>query len=299
LLKEAKKQFTHNDKNQSIIHIFNHNYIVDTQTFIEEPIGVFADVLTHEMTFISIPNNNFKNINQAFVDCDIEIERLISRTFSSGSKLLNEQELKNGSIFLDFGLEKTSLGIFKKLALIHSITFSFGINHITKDISKVCSLTIDESENIRNNIDFSFQDNSQIFDGNYLKEIYFTNSNFRKISKELILSVIRARLDEIISNLKKQLDVSDFNLIQGQTCLLLGEINNLNNIDKYFIDFFNPNTKKISDNDSKDSELENNFTSCLGALNIIKDGWETEAIPKTRGTNIKKNGFFAKIFGNS
>ncbi len=294
MLKEAKKQFTHNDKNQSIIHIFNHNYIVDNKKFIEEPIGVYADTLTHEMTFISIPNNNLKNINQAFADCDIEVERLISRTFSLGSKLLNEKELNNGSIFLDIGLEKTSLGIFKRLALIHSITFPFGINNIKKDISKVCSLTIDESENIINNFDFSFYDNSQIFDDNYLKEIYFISSNFRKISKELILNVIRARVDEIINNLKKQLDISDFNLTQGQTCLLNGEVNSLINIDKYLMSSFNPNIKKIKENKK---DLENNFMSCLGALSIIKDGWETEAIPKTRDINIKKNGFFTKIFG--
>ena len=43
--------------------------------------------------------------------------------------------------------------------------------------------------------------------------------------------------------------------------------------------------------------LEKNFASCLGALKIIKDGWETEAIPKMSDRNIGKMGFFAKIFG--
>jgi len=37
--------------------------------------------------------------------------------------------------------------------------------------------------------------------------------------------------------------------------------------------------------------------SSLGALKIIKDGWETEAIPEIVEKNIKKIGFFAKIFG--
>ena len=57
LLKEAKKQLILNDKKQSIIHIFNHNYIVDGKTYVEEPIGVYADSLTHEVTFITIPKN--------------------------------------------------------------------------------------------------------------------------------------------------------------------------------------------------------------------------------------------------
>ena len=42
--------------------------------------------------------------------------------------------------------------------------------------------------------------------------------------------------------------------------------------------------------------FENNFSSCLGAIKIIKDGWETEAIPESGDKNISKIGFFAKFF---
>ena len=55
LLKEAKKQVILNDNTQSIIHIFNHNYIVDGKAFSEEPIDVYANYLSHEMTFITMP----------------------------------------------------------------------------------------------------------------------------------------------------------------------------------------------------------------------------------------------------
>ena len=69
LLKEAKKQVILNDNRQSIIHIFNHNYIVDGKEFIEEPIGVYADYLSHEMTFITMPKNNIKKYRTGqFID---------------------------------------------------------------------------------------------------------------------------------------------------------------------------------------------------------------------------------------
>ena len=298
LLKEAKKQLILNDKKQSIIHIFNHNYVVDGKAFSDEPIGVYADSLSHEITFITIPKNNLKNINQAFIDCDIEIERLISNTFALGAKLLNNKELEFGSILVDIGFEKISLGLFKNLALVHSITLPMGINHITKDISKVCSLSMDESVVIRNNIDFSFQNNQNLFDANgYLKNSYFINSSFRKISKNLILSVVKARLDEIFDTLKKQLIVPGFNLTSKINLLLAGGGSNLFNIEKCFINFFGPNVKRVDKNNvEKDKDLETNLASCLGALEIIKDGWETEAIPETVGKNIEKTSFFAKIF---
>ncbi len=298
LLKEAKKQLILNDKKQSIIHIFNHNYVVDGKAFSDEPIGVYADSLSHEITFITIQKNNLRNINQAFIDCDIEIERLISNTFALGAKLLNNKELEFGSILVDIGFEKISLGLFKNLALVHSITLPMGINHITKDISKVCSLSMDESVVIRNNIDFSFKNNQNLFDANgYLKNSYFINSSFRKISKNLILNVIKARLDEIFETVKKQIIVPEFNLNSGIGFLLVGGGSYLPNIEKHCEKFFGPRIKKLSDNNNeKETDLEKNFASCLGALRIIKDGWETEAIPETVDKNAKKISFLAKIF---
>ncbi len=294
LLKESKKQLTLNDRNQSIIHIFNHNYIVDGKTFDDEPIGVYADQLTHEMTFITTKKNNLKNIKQALIDCDIEIERFISRTFTLGVELFEKKKLQSGSALINLEFEKTSFGLFKNLAIVHSITFPIGINHIIKDISKVCSLNLDESNNIINNIDFSFKNNSNIFDeSDYLKNSYFTNSNFRKISKNLILNVIKARLDEIIDRSNKQMIVPGFNSTSAIHFIFHGG-SNLTGIDEYFANFFGSGLKNVDKDTNKN--LEENFISCLGAIKIIKDGWETEAIPEIGDKTIEKAGFLAKFF---
>ena len=268
LLKEAKKQLILNDKNQSIIHIFNHNYIVDGKIFVEEPIDVFADSLTHEISFITTPKNNLKNINQAFIDCDIEIERLISRTFTLGVKLLNNKELQFGSVLINLGSKKVSLGLFKNLALIHSITLPIGIDYITNDISKVCSLNLDESEIIRNNIDFSFENNQNIFDqNNHLKKTYFIDSNFRKISKNLILNIVKARLDEMFEILKKQLTSPEFNFNSGINFLLTGEGLGLYNLEKYCINFFGTYTNTKNQNNIENHEdLEKKIFFMFGSF---------------------------------
>ncbi len=294
LLKEAKKQLLLNDMNQSIIHIFNHNYVVDGKTFIEEPIGVFADSLTHEMSFITTFKNNVKNINQVLNNCEIEIERLISRTFVLGAELFKDNELQNGATLVNMGYEKTSIGLFKNLALIHSATLPFGTNHITKDISKVCSLSLNESINIRNAIDFSFQNNHIIFDeNNFLKKNYFINSSYRKISKELILGVTKSRIEEIFEKTKQQFIVPKLNLSACTNFLLISEENNLANIEKNYENYFQISVKKIN---NSNEGIKNFFSSCLGAIKIIKDGWETEAIPKIKNNYDKKAGFFSKIF---
>ena len=300
LLKEAKKQIILNDSTQSIIHIFNHNYVVDGKKFSEEPINIYADFLTHELTFVTLPLNNLKNINQAFLDCDLEVDRLMSSTFSLGSKLLNNNQLETGSILIEFGFEKVSIGIFKKLALVNSSTFSVGANYITKDISKVCSLSLEESEVIRNSINFSLVDNSQVFDKNdYLKEIFFKTSSYRKVSKSLILKIIESRLNEILEIIQKKLTEMGVDLNSKNDICIAGKYSNLLNIEKYWSNFFKVDIKKL-DNESREakSHLFDSFEACVGAFKIIKDGWETEAIAYSNISHNKKTGFFAKLFGN-
>jgi len=293
LLKEGKKQVTLNDEKQTIIHIFNYNYVVDGKEFLEEPIDVYADHLSHEMTFVTMPKNNLKNISETFVKCDIEIERFISSTFSLGAELLNDEELKYGSVLINLDFEKISLGIFKHTALIHSFTFPIGINHIIKDISKVLSLSFEESKEIIIKFNFLFEKNHELFDeNNYLKDFFFKNSKFRKISKDLLLNVVKARLDEIFEIVEKQIFISGLNLNSGTNFFITGEGNNLNNFDKNCSNFFQTNVIK------KEINNEDNFIICLGALRIIVDGWETEAIPETFPKSARKLGFFTKFFKN-
>jgi len=298
LLKEGKKQVTLNDAKQSIIHIFNHNYIIDGKTFDEEPIDVYADNLSHEMTFVTMPKNNIKNINQVFIDCDIDVERFISCTFALGAELFNNTQLKFGSALINFGHEKISLGLFKNLALAHSVTIPVGINHIVKDISKVCLLTLEESKKIINIFDFSFKDFSNIFDKNsFLKEIYFTSSNFRKISESLVLNIIKSRIDEIFEIIKKQILITDLNPINSSGIFITGGGSNLHNLEDYSSKYFETKVVKFQiEQPDKEKKQVEDFAACFGALKIIKDGWETEAIPQRSNKFSEKRTFFDKIF---
>ena len=90
---------------------------------------------------------------------------------------------------------------------------------------------------------------------------------------------------------KKQLTLTRFNFNSGTSLFLAGEGSNFTNIEKYCQNFFKLNTTK-----RRNDNLEKNFSACLGGIRIIKEGWETEAIPETVDKNAKKISFLAKIF---
>ena len=80
----------------------------------------------------------------------------------------------------------------------------------------------------------------------------------------------------------------------GINFLLTGSGSQLKNMDMYCKDFFTFSIDAEKQN-KKNNDLD--FEACLGALKIIKDGWETEAIAEIKEKNIEKISFFAKIFG--
>ena len=197
-------------------------------------------------------------------------------------------------MLINLGVKKLSLVLFKNLALVHSITFPVGIDHISNDISKVCSLNFAESLALRDNINFLFEDKQDSFDENdFLKKNFFVSTKFRKISKDLILNVIKARSDEIFEMFKNQLKVNGFNFNSGINIFLTGEGSNLKNVEKYCQEFFGLNSAV-----KKKEKLEKIFPACFGGIRIIKDGWETEAIPEVKDKGIEKIGFLRKLFGN-
>ena len=212
---------------------------------------------------------------------------------------MEKNDLQVGSTIIDFGFEKTSLGLFKNFALIHSTTFPIGINHIIKDISKVCSLSFEESEIIKNNIDFSFKDNTKIFSNGYLKNNYFSSSNFRKISESLLLNVVKARVEEIFKLIKNQIKLMESNSIFEKRIFIVGGGSNIKNIKYYCNEIFSSNLNKVEKNDETidNEKINDDLKACLGALKIIVDGWETEAIPEVAHNYDQKIGFLARFFG--
>ena len=187
--------------------------------------------------------------------------------------------------------------------MANSVIIPIGINHISKDISKVCLLDLKESEIIKNKLNFSFQNNEELFSSDdLLKDIYFKRTDYRKISKSLIFSVVKARLDEVFQIIKKNLFITENKSLFTTNFFITGDGSYLCNLENCFSNYFGVNVKKIYNNSSrknnKNLEKSLDFASCLGALKIIREGWETEALPELINENDQKISLFAKIFGN-
>jgi len=108
--------------------------------------------------------------------------------------------------FLDIGYEKCTFLLFSKNRLIFIKSIPIGGNHITKDISKVMELNINDSENIKKSFNKSENEFSHDKDLNENK-IFINEILDKEISLVTLKKVILSRVEEIFDLVFKDLTI--------------------------------------------------------------------------------------------
>ena len=291
ILNDIKKIITTIEDKQSLIHLFNSSFSLDSDNLENLPIGLFGDFYNQSMTFFLIDKNILKNIKLTFSSCGLDIERIILRSFAEGVNFLLKNQNNKNFITITLGNKKINISLFKNKSYIFTQDFDFGIDLVVQDISKLCSLNIDEVKFFlkETNLKLVLENDSQ----SYIEKKFFSNSPYRKIKHQLILDIIKARLDEIIDICYKKNSNLDFFKKNENTIYLFIENS------KYFknIQFILEKNKLINAEFVFGKNVDSNELFGLnGAVELISRGWEKEAIPVIQSKKSLITSFFSRLF---
>ncbi len=289
ILNSLKLAVTDNEKNKSILHIFNSKSVLDKNITDNLPIGLFGDFYNHELTFFLIKNNDLKNIKQIFNKNSLNIKKIINKNFIECTQLIDKDMNFETFYCIKIKKDSSSISFFDSSALRYLENFNFGTNLLLQDVSKICSLNYE----IINKILMD-----KIFDKENLKEDdlienKFFDNNYRKIKKKLIKEIVQARIEEIADViLFKNINTKSFQNEIIKIYVIIEDEIILDNFKKDFIFYFSKNLKNKSTL-LKNFEIEPLF---IKAAQLSVFGWKKEAIPilQTKKSLITK--IFKTIF---
>ena len=290
ILNSLKSAVSDNEKDKSILHIFNSRSILDGNNIENLPIGLFGNFYSHELTFLLIGNNDLKNIKQIFNKNNLEVKKIILKKFCEGVKLINQNNIET---FYKIKINHDTCNIifFDQASFKYSENFNFGTDIIFKDIKKICSIDNDLIINFFNN---GFDKDKKFSDNQLLEEKYFSKGSYRKIRKNLIIDIVKARIDEIVNIiLHKNINIQKFNKEKIKIYITFQDITVSNNFYEYFESYLNKNTN-FETNLIADFET-NSLVSNIANLSIY--GWRKEAIPIVQIKNSLITRIFKSIFG--
>jgi cell division protein FtsA len=291
ILNDIKKTVLLNENRHSLIHLFNASFSLDSDNLENLPIGLFGEFYNQNMTFFLVNENIFKNIELVFNGCGLNLDRVILKPFVEGvNYLLKNQDIKN---FTSITLEdkRINVSIFRNKSYVYAQDFNFGADLIVKDISKLCSMKIEEVDFFLKEIDLELVIANDV-DSNLNKK-FFSKSPYRKIKHKLILDIIMARLDELIEICyEKNINVSYFRKNNDAIYLSIEKIQYFKNIYFALKKKQSINLEFVSIKNIEDSAL----SSLNGAAELIGRGWEKEAIPVIQSKRSLISSFFSKLF---
>ena len=290
ILNDIKKIILDSEDNYSLVHLFNSNFSLDSDNLENLPIGLFGEFYNQNMTFFLVNKNILNNIKSVFRNCGLNVKKIILKPFAEGVNLLSNNYLGRNFAILKIEKNRINISLFKNKSFVFTEDFNFGFNLIIQDISKLCSLEIEEVENFMKDIEL--KDAVEKNNVSYLEKKYFYISPYRKIKHQLILDIVTARLEELFEVCYKK------NI----------NIRNLKNNDKIYVyveaSEYHKNIQYVlvkSKITSLECIFDNIAEQCLmsgvtGACELIGKGWEKEAIPINNKKNSLISNFFSRLF---
>ncbi len=248
ILNEAKNSISKNQKNNSILHILNSNFILDKTKQDKAPLNIFGDHLSLHMTFVSIPDNNLKNIKEIFNYSDLKIDRIISKPFAENINLLNSNKKLKNFITINIGNELSTISLCQNSSLVFFKTFPFGSNSIYSDINQLCSLSKDEAKTIIENLE-----NSKSI---YIDMKFFVNSDYKKISLNHFKEIIDVRIKEILNyTFNNNKDLNYYEKKIGKINIFFEDVDIYKNLGEIFKSYIDLNDRKILVENFTDNDL--------------------------------------------
>ena len=285
ILNSLKSKIDLIENNKTILHIFNTKYLLDKKKIENLPIGLFGNFYSHELSFCLIDNNDFKNLNNVFNNCNLKIKKLFLKSFVEGS-LTSKKNSNLGTFFqIKINEKNSQIFYFENDSLKFEQNFIFGTDLIIKDISKITSLNIKLVQKILKNINL----NKKALKDEVIEKELFENENFIKIKKKLILDIAEARILEFSEiMLFKNVNFSYYRKKIPTIFLKIKDKSHLNLFKESYELFFSQNKNLLVKFDENSSTDE-----IISSVNQLVDfGWKKEAIPVTRA----KKSLLAKLF---
>ena len=291
ILNDIKKSILSNEEQDSLVHLFNYSFSLDSDNLENLPIGLFGEFYNQNMTFFLVNKNILKNIKLIFNNCGINIDRTILKPFVEGIsfQLTNKTNTNFATISLEY--KNINISLFKNRSYAFTQDFDFGMDLIVKDISKLCSLKINEVEFFLKEIDLkTVLENDE---DSYLDKVFFSTSPYRKIKHRLILEIIVARLDELIEICYDK--NSNLNYLRKSNDTIYIIVDNF----EYYknIQFALQKNKLIDSMFVFGKNIEDNSLFILnGAAELVSKGWDKEAIPSAQLKKSIISAFFSRLF---
>ena len=273
LIKECEQIVKINNKDKEILHVIIVNIIFDDNAINDfENISQQVQKAVVELKFIIVDKKISNFFKDLFLKKHISIKNIFCTSYIKSLGHINKIGITGHSAFIDIGLKKSSITIFRDSKLIYLNNTHVGSEHVTKDISKILNINYRNAESKK----FKFSKKNKYEDD--------SNNN-----DELLKKIINARLEEIVELLFLNCPLIKDNIFNSELKLFFignGSRALSENLLSFGSEFNFINEMSIINEGKKDC--------CDSAIKFTSNSEKIQ--PQKINISLENKGFFEKLF---
>ncbi|GHS91554.1 cell division protein FtsA [Alphaproteobacteria bacterium] len=193
-------------KNQILVHVLPFSYSLDEMTNIADPIGMIGRELSAECYVITAVQTYVQNLTHCIGRCNLDVAGFVADSYAAGMACLVSDEAELGATLIDIGGKSTQMACFLGGNLVWLGALPMGGFHITTDLARCLSTTLSQAERLKTLYGSLFLGNQHSAEQVPVTQVGEENSlNMGYVSRQLIVDIIKARVDEILDEVLVQL----------------------------------------------------------------------------------------------
>ena len=193
---------------REIIHVIPQEFIVDGQSGIKDPVGIYGvklETKVHIVTGqVTAAQNLVKCIHRAGMDvADIVLEQL-----ASSEAVLTQDEKEIGVVLIDCGGGTTDIAIFSGGSIRYTENLTLGGDHIDRDIALGLSTPLAEARKLKEKYGVALSD--LVSTDEKIEVASVGGRRPRNITRKDLAMIIEPRVEEILSLVRREITNSGY-----------------------------------------------------------------------------------------
>lgn len=213
--------------NRETLSLVSHEYTIDGQSGIKNPVGMNGSRLEVKASTISGLVPDCDNLYKVCERAEVQPLALMPAVMAAGRAILTPSQMENGVAVVDMGATTTGVAVYMDGELQFVSVMPRGANDITNDLAKVLEVVPEVAEEIK------LRFVSGKF-GSGSKDIEVSKENMKmKFKRAEVDEVVEARLEELFDGVKRALTVAGYDKRLPEGVILTGGGAKMKDIEAY------------------------------------------------------------------
>jgi len=221
ILQQARQNAELGDR--MLLHAIPIGYTIDGGPLLKDPRAMHAQTLGVKMHLVSANEGAIQNLVNCIARCHLGVSDYVLAPYAAGLSALVEDEKDLGATVIDMGGGTTSFTVFYEGAAIYGDCLPVGGQHVTADIARGLSTTIQQAERLKTLYGSCLpapSDDRDMIDAPRIGEEDDASPN--RVPKSFLVSIIAPRIEETFELVRQRLETSGLAGKAGQRVVLTG-----------------------------------------------------------------------------